>query len=166
MSLFPGIASVCPAVTLQPSGTEEPTTMQRRSKRLPRHKAPGGCRVLIQRQSQGSSRLSLRCLPAAPSDLYRQLSLLITRVRPVAPLKPWFVWGGVLHASSHSPPRRSAARMSRRMVRRWQSQKVRMTLLVFQNVQQQRCRAESKNWRLFKHCCSRFSQTVQAVLFI
>lgn len=78
------------------------------------------------------------------------------------------LFGGVLHASSHSPPRRSAACMSGRMVRRWQSQKVRMTLLLFQNVQQQRCRAESKNWRLFKHCCSIFSQTVvlYAVLFI
>lgn len=122
---------------LQSSSTEEPTTIQRHSKLLPRHNAPGECWALIKRQSQGSSQVSLQCLPAAPPDLYRQLSLLITCVRPVAPLKPCFLLG-VGHAISYSPSRRSFAFMCRGMVSRWQSQKVRMTLRVFQNVQQQR----------------------------
>lgn len=90
---FSGVASVCPAVMLQSSGTEEPTTAQRCSKLLPRHNTPGECWVLIKRQSQGSSQVSLQCLLTAPPDLYRQLSLLITYIHPVATLKPCFYVG-------------------------------------------------------------------------
>ena len=52
---------------------------------------PAECRALIKRQSQGSSQVSLQCLPTAPPDLSSQLSLLITCVWPVAALKPRFV---------------------------------------------------------------------------
>lgn len=66
----------------------------------------------------------------AQLDLYRQLSALIG-YNPV-------LFGGVRHVSSHSPPRQSSTSMCRRIVRRLET-KVRVTLLVFQKVQQQLC---------------------------
>lgn len=110
---------------------------RRANKLLPRHSTPGERWVLIKRPSQGLSQVSLQCLPTAPPDLYRELSLLIKCVRPVAPLEPCFVgWGDrvVGHASSYCPHTRSSTCMCTRMVK----PKVRLTLLVFQKVQQQR----------------------------
>lgn len=79
-----------------------PTTIQRCSKLLPRHNAPGERWVLIKRQSQGSSQVSLQCLPTALPDLYRQLSLLIKHIRPVTLVKP-ILFGAVQHASLNLP---------------------------------------------------------------
>lgn len=105
LSFFSGIAFVLFLFTLHclclPC-SHAPTMRHRRDKThpamlptAPRLNAPGECWMLIKGQSQGSSRLIevlVQCLPTAPPDLYRQLSLLImhTSCRTV---KPCFVRG-------------------------------------------------------------------------
>lgn len=122
-----------------------PTMQHRRDKNYPptlhtapqaQCNAPGECWVLIKRQSQGSLQLLLQCLPTALLDLYRQLSLLITCIRPVTLLKPCFVRGCSACQLAFSFKKQPCMHLQEDGEAR---RKVRMTLLMLQNVQQQRC---------------------------